>query len=149
MRMLWRVVLVLLVSPVLLSAQYTCPNIHDVGRTGVIYVLICDDVLTEVTQGFYTSNTAKGGAPWLTFCPPGTLTAAAGEEPRWNTPTGFPAPCDVFSANALGVRVSAFVQILLPDGLEHVVDTSVHTLIYNGNDLVNFQPPLPYLVVEE
>jgi hypothetical protein len=142
-------ILVLLLAA-LADAETTCPALRTVEQTPQPQAFVyCTTGRVEISIGEYHSNTSVQGN-LQQFCPPGDTYTAAGEEPRWQTPSGFPGVCEVYTRQPnIPVRLAALVHFVHHDGAEEEIATSDHALVYEGTTLVGFDPPVPGITVGE
>lgn len=133
----------------LARADTTCSALRDIAQqANPTYIVRCaNGTQVEITAAQYHTNTGKD-SNFGQFCPD-TGWRSAGEEGRWQTASGFPEVCDVFSlVPRQPVRESRWVYFLHSNNQgEEEIDTRVHALVYDGNVLVNFQPPVPGILV--
>lgn len=129
-------------------ADTTCPALRDIRQQQqAAYFVYCSDGKVPITIGQYHSNAGKHGN-FAQFCPTSTFLSAVGEL-RWQTASELPETCDVFTVQ-VGVAVvdAAFVYFQHSNGEEQEIDTAVHTLVWQGSTLRNFNPPVPGIIVE-
>lgn len=127
-------------------ADTTCPALRAIDlQPQPTYVVKCLDGPVEITTAEYHAHKHNNFSP---FCRNGPANPAARGEGRWVTASGFPEPCDVFTTDPrTPVRTAAMVYFLHQDLAEQEIDTSVHALVYQGDTLRNFHPPVPGILV--
>jgi hypothetical protein len=150
--LLWCLVLVLSASPVL--AQQHCDDLQIIRTlSDPVRIVRCDTGPVEIAEDqFRQTHRVKQGVRTTQYCTDGSLNPPMVSELRYNTPSGHPEPCDVFTGRR-GVTVQTVaaaggtVGIVYPNGDEFDIDTSVHVPVFVGFDLRYFVPPLPGLTV--
>lgn len=149
MHILWLSLGILCILWRLALAETTCPALRAVEQqSSPTYVAHCSNGTVYLTAAQYNTNKGAGG-DFQQFCtPPGTF-LSAGEALRWQTPSGRPEVCDVFTVLPGGpVRTADVVYFVHNGGEEQEILTSEHALVYQGNTLVNFNPPVPGIIVQ-
>ena len=141
----WLLVSLLLWSPLAL-ADTTCPALRAIEPAHPpVYYVLCTEGKVEISVSqFHTSKHSNFAA----FCPNGPANPSTRGALRWHTASGLPEVCDVFTPDLRGpVRTAAMVYFVHHDLYEQEIDTSVHALVYQGADLINFDPPVPGILV--
>jgi hypothetical protein len=126
----------------------TCADLRAIEQTPQpAYLVSCTGGDAEISSGDFHANMGQNG-DYGQFCPQGPENPPARAEGRWYTSTGFPEVCDVFTTLLHEpVRQAAIVYFVHHDGYEQEIATSEHALVYQGDDLVNFDPPVPGIIV--
>lgn len=146
---IWLLMSVLLWASTAL-AQTQCAALRAIDHAPQpAYLVHCTGGTVQISASAFHSNLGKNG-DFGQFCPNGPANPAPQAEGRWQTASGFPEVCDVFTTNVHEpVRQAAFVYFVHADMAEQVIDTQIHQLVYQGDTLVNFSPPVPGIVVGE
>lgn len=144
---IWLLMSVLLWASTAL-AQTQCAALRAIDHAAQpAYLVECTGGEVAITVSAFNANKGKN-SNFGQFCPNGPANPAAREEGRWQTASGFPEICDVFTTNPReAVRQAGIVYFVHSDMAEQEIDTTVHQLVYAGNDLVNFHPPVPGIIV--
>jgi hypothetical protein len=126
----------------------TCADLRAIDQTAQpAHLVRCTGGDVEISLSEFHANLGHNG-DFGQFCPSGPDNPAARAEGRWQTASGFPEVCDVFTAVLHEqVRQAAIVYFVHQDLSEQEIATSQHTLVYQGEDLVNFDPPVPGIIV--
>lgn len=136
----------LLFSVISVTAQTptTCPTVRVLETDLVHFLVKCNLGKVEITQAQYNALKASHAGNPAQFCTDGTVNASAMAELRWNTTTGFPEPCDVFSLRSLEpVNGANPIRVVFSDYFEVEIDTTVNVPQWSGAALICITPPIP------
>lgn len=117
--------------------------------TDAIPAVFCNTEIREITLGQYNGLARKNAGNPAQFCVDGTVNAAAMIYLVYNTPSGYPEPCDVFqTAEDRPWSEAPNFYVVYNDLYEHEMEASTTTILWQNNVIIGFDPMPPDLTVD-